>query len=272
MKKNLILYDVHTFGADFDREIKRLDAQVNLFWNVESEYYKRVGVGNCTALVDLGCGTGRLLKHLADLFPDLTLTGVETDASLIDIAKFAFAGNGRVPSFINSSVQNTMLPDALFDVAVLRLVLEHLPDPDKAILEARRILKPGGKIIAIDNDFDFHVRTWPGIPKLDDYYMAYCAARERQGGHPRIGRRLPELLLKAGFLNVNLDVLCAHNKIVGDELFLQSEGQNVPLQLVKTGWFDDKTFFSMKKNWAAMFREPDHVIVRPMFYAVGEVL
>jgi ubiquinone/menaquinone biosynthesis C-methylase UbiE len=263
-------YSAHSFSTDFKREAKRLDAQVDLFWNVESDFYSRIGIATAGSLVDLGSGTGRLLLRLKERFPGLAITGVEIDATLIDTAIRSFAKAGMdVPVFINASILNTPLPDAAFDVAVFRLVLEHLPEPLQVLREAARILKPGGRIVAIDNDFDFHLRTWPPMHELDDYYAAYCEAREKDGGHPRIGRQLPVLLRQAGFSDVTLEVLCAHSQNMGDALFLKSEGLGIPDQLVKSGFFNGKKFFSMKKKWSAMLRCPGHAIVRQLFYATG---
>jgi ubiquinone/menaquinone biosynthesis C-methylase UbiE len=73
-------------------------------------------------------------------------------------------------------------------------VLEHLPDPIKAIQEALRIIKPGGKAVFVDNDLTMHIMTHPHIPELGELYHAYCQSREVEGGNPKIGRELPTLL------------------------------------------------------------------------------
>jgi ubiquinone/menaquinone biosynthesis C-methylase UbiE len=270
MNENQSSYNAHSFGGDFKREVKRLDAQVDLFWPVEGEFFERMGLSSASSIVDLGCGTGRLMQRLQKRFPHAPMTGVEIDETLIKTAQRSFLKAGlTVPLFINESVSNTKLPDAMFDIAVLRLVLEHLPEPMQALCEAGRILKPGGKIIVIDNDFDFHLRTWPPVHELDDYYSAYCAAREKDGGYPRIGRQLPTMLHEAGFSSVTLEVLCAHSHSMGDGAFLKSEGQGIPDQLAKAGFFDGKKVFSMKKKWAAMLRRPGHAIMRQLFCASG---
>ena len=270
MNKNRSSYNAHSFNSNFKREVKRLDAQVDLFWPMESDFYSRLGLADARSLADIGSGTGRLLIRLKERFPGLAITGVETDEALINVAKHSFVKAGMdVPVFINASLPHTTLPGAAFDIVVFRLVLEHLPQPWQALREAGRILKPGGRIVAIDNDFDFHLRTWPPVHELDDYYSAYCAASEKNGGHPRIGRQLPALLHQAGFSGVTLEVLCAHSQSMGDELFLKSEGQGIPDQLVKSGFLDGKNFYSMKKQWAAMLRCPGHAIMRQLFYATG---
>jgi ubiquinone/menaquinone biosynthesis C-methylase UbiE len=247
-----------------------LDAQVDLFWSAESALYERAGLGNAETLVDLGSGTGRLMSLLKQKFPALTIIGIEIDASLIEEAKLSNVTDRLDRSlYMNASVMDTKLPDTSCDVAVFRLVLEHLSDPQRALREAVRILKPGGRIIVIDNDFDFHLRTWPPISELDEYYSAYCSAREKEGGCPRIGRQLPFVLHEAGFSEVTVEILCAHNHVVGDALFLQSEGQGIPEQLMKSGFIEGKKLYIMKKKWAAMLRCPGHAIVRQLFCATG---
>ncbi len=75
----------------------------------------------------------------------------------------------------------TGMEDNTFDFAISRLVLEHLPDPTKAIKEIYRILKPGGKVILVDNDFEMHIMTYPHVSGLRELYDAYCQARFAEG-------------------------------------------------------------------------------------------
>ena len=229
-----------------------------------------MGLDAATAIVDIGCGTGYLMKRLMERFPGVAITGVEIDQALVDRAKQMFIQRGGPkPLIVNGSIQKTTLPDSAFDVAVSRLVLEHLSDPLEALREVRRILKPDGRIIMIDNDFDFHLRTWPPVPELDTLYSAYCAAREKDGGHPRIGRQLPVLLRQAGFSQVNMEILFAHSADQGDEPFLKSEGSGIPAQLVRSGFLDQSILASMSKRWVNMLHTEGHAIVRQLFYATG---
>jgi len=204
-------------------------------------------------------------------FPDSSVTGVEIDPYLVDISKKNLIEKGfKNFNVFERSIMETGLPENSFDFVFSRLVLEHLPDPAGAVKEIYRVLKPGGKAVIIDNDFEMHLRTYPDISELKDLYDAYCTSREKEGGNPRIGRELPGILKNAGFSNVELEIVSAHSEIVGDELFLKSEGVGISSQLVKDGYLQSKTLDTLAVKWNELLKKKDHAFYRQLFVAVGE--
>lgn len=264
-------YDISHFSADAELEARRLDAQIDLFWNQELALYTRLGLREGMRLLDCGCGTGYLLEKLRSAFRSLHCTGVECEAKLVEIANARVArGNLDGCAVLQQSITALDLPDESFDFVVCRLVLEHLPDPMPALKEALRVLRHGGKAIFIDNDFDLHERTWPESAALGDLYDAYRRARRSEGGDPCVGRQLPQLLKQAGFGGVDLQVLAAHNQLVGDHAFLRAEGAGIPAQLVKTGYLSAAALQQIAGQWRAMLATRDHSILRILLAAVGE--
>src|SRR5688572_9587980 len=171
-------YDVSTFSVDADAEMDRLNAQLDLFWEQELALYQRSGLRDGIRVLDCGCGPGRLLTRLHALYPGLESVGIEIDPQLVDRARRAISErNLRRCQILQESIMALPFPDNSFDFTVARLVLEHLPDPVTALKEVRRVLKPGGRAVFVDNDFDFHERTFPNIAALDDLYAAYQSAR-----------------------------------------------------------------------------------------------
>ena len=94
-------------------------------------------------LLDIGCGTGYFLARLHETRPkNWELHGLEYDEQAVQFA------NRRVPGAVRpGSMTNIEYPDGTFDLVLSLSVLEHVEDDDKALDEAARVLKPGGRLI-----------------------------------------------------------------------------------------------------------------------------
>lgn len=258
-------YDIASIAVDVGVEVDRLCAQVDLFWPQESRAYAQLNPGPGTSLIELGCGPGRLLERIREDFPGTEVTGLEIDPVLVGHATRRLPG----ATVHLGSVLDTGLPSASFDIAVIRLVLEHLPDPHAALAEVRRILRPGGRIAVVDNDFELHLVTAPEIPELRELYQAYCRSRSAEGGNPTLGRQLPVLLEEAGFVDVGFEVVSAHSRVVGDEAFARSEGVSIAGRLVGGGHLSSRVLGRIAVGWRDVLRRPDHAVIRQLFLATG---
>lgn len=252
-------------------EINRLKAQVQLFWNKEVKRYKEFGMKQGMKVIELGCGPGFVLERLSEEFSVIDLTGVEIDDNLVNYA-MEYLKQKKNIHIHQGSVLDITLPDNTYDFAISRLVIEHLSDPVAAIKEVCRILKPGGRAVFVDNDFEMHIECFPEIIELRELYDAYCEARCREGGKPKIGRELPILLKKGGFSNIDLEVVVAHSEIVGDEVFLKSEGIGIPSKLVKDGLLTSKAMGKISIKWRKMLKSEEHAMIRQLYMCVGEKL
>lgn len=83
-----------------------------------------------------------------------------------------------------------------FDVAHARFVLEHLPDPLLLVRNMVRAVRPGGRVILSDDDYD-SLRLWPEPPGFAPVWHAYQRTYDRHGNDPMVGRRLVQLLHQA---------------------------------------------------------------------------
>jgi ubiquinone/menaquinone biosynthesis C-methylase UbiE len=263
-------YDVSHFAIDVEGEISRLNAQVDLFWPQESALYEKAGLRDGMVVLDCGCGPGHLLEKLHGLYPNLQCFGVDVDEHLVEEAsRNAARKQLRRCSIDRQSILALDFPDSSFDFVVSRLVLEHLPDPVQALAEVFRVLKEDGRAVFVANDFEIHLRTWPDCPSLSELYDAYRRARRADGGNPCIGREMPDLLRKAGFADVDLHVVTAHSRIVGDAAFLKAEGAGIPAQLVKSGYLSADVLNHLAFEWRAMLSAEGHAMMRLLFAASG---
>lgn len=264
-------YQIEKISGCLEMEVSRLKAQVELFWDKELKRYKEFGLKDGMKVAELGAGPGFLTEKLLKEFSSIDITAVEIDPYLCEIAK-NYLSEKQYKGFeiIESSIMETGLSDNTYDFAITRLVLEHLPDPLSAIGEIYRILKPGGRAVIIDNDFEMHIMCYPNVPELRELYDAYCDSRYSEGGNPKIGRELPNLLRAKGFANIDFEVISAHSGVLGDEMFFKSEGVGIPSKLVQEGFLSSKVMGQIAINWRAAIKNENHSIIRQLYMAVGE--
>jgi SAM-dependent methyltransferase len=104
-------------------------------------------------VLDCGCGYGWFLKVLGEM-STCRLVGADVDLGRLEKARRELGGRGVAVAGLGSATvlaadaARLPFPDDSFDKIVLSEVLEHLPDDRAALLEVRRVLKPGG-VVAI---------------------------------------------------------------------------------------------------------------------------
>ena len=97
--------------------------------------------------------------------------------------------------------------DASFDVVHAHQVLQHVVDPEAALVELRRVLRPDG-VLAV-RDSDYGAFAWaPADPALDRWIEIYLAVTRRNGHNARIGPSLLGLAQAAGFDDVAVSSTC----------------------------------------------------------------
>ncbi len=96
---------------------------------------------------DLGCGTGQMTAALAP-FVDRVIA-VDGSAAMLQAARKRLQGFANV-ELRRGELEALPLDDARIDAATLTLVLHHLPEPEHALREVARVLKPGGRLILVD--------------------------------------------------------------------------------------------------------------------------
>jgi SAM-dependent methyltransferase len=158
-------------------------------------YLSEIELQAGTRLLEIGCGTGSVTRVLASLAGVAEAVGVDPSPVFIARARelsraapnLAFEeGDGRKLRFAN----------AAFDVVVLHTTLCHIPQPDRALTEAFRVLRPGGTLAVCDGDYATITVALGESDPLQDCIEAVKASFINDVW---LVRRMPTLLRAAGF-------------------------------------------------------------------------
>jgi len=106
-------------------------------------------VARPTAILDVGCGTGRLLRSAAVRFPGARLVGVDAANEMVRQAE-ASTPAGIAMEFQQAIAEELPFPNAQFDLVFSTVTFHHWRDQDKGIAEVARVLAPGGRWLLAD--------------------------------------------------------------------------------------------------------------------------
>lgn len=199
----------HTAYTDTDTLIRVLDAAETMpaAARLRARSYQLLRLSPGATVVDVGCGTGRAVAELAE--HGAYAVGVDLDPIMLAAAR------SRFPDIDVRVADATELPVGDGQVHGYRAdkVYHVLADPHAALAEARRILAPGGRIVLLGQDWDTIVID----SDQPDVTRRIVHARADTIPHPRIARAHRNLLLDAGFLDVDVEI---HTAIFTDATML----------------------------------------------------
>lgn len=156
-------------------------------------HHARLSAGG--QVLDIGCGTGVLTQLAAEAVgPSGKVTGIDPSAPMIALArKNSIRARSRAV-FEPGVIEHLPFANKYFDVVLSSLMLHHLPAELKreGLNEVYRVLKPGGRLLAVDFDRPGHPLWWIALwPQL---FMPAVSAHIRG--------EIPDYLHAAGFRRV----------------------------------------------------------------------
>jgi ubiquinone/menaquinone biosynthesis C-methylase UbiE len=146
-------------------------------------------------VLEVGCGTGVLTRMLAGVAAIEAVVGVDLAPSLLAAARELAAGLPHV-RFEQADARALPFADEAFDVAVFDSTLSHVPEPERALAEVFRVLRPGGLLAAFDGDY---ATATVALDDHDPLQVCVYAMMANSVNDRRVMRRLPALLRESGF-------------------------------------------------------------------------
>jgi len=174
-----------------------LAAQANVVWPVERKLLPE----NPGRVLDVGCGTGEIVKRLRAELSCERVVGVDLFEGHLRHAPppVALADGHRLP-----------FPDGSFDLVLVRHLLQAIDDPVALLEEARRVLRKGGRVHVVAEDYQ-GLFFDTGDPAVENHFAEVQPKFRPKGTDLYQGRRALRHLRAAGFERVRVDPLLVDN-------------------------------------------------------------
>lgn len=133
-------------------------------------------------ILDLGCSVGMSTFALQEVYPDANLTGIDLSPYFLAVAHYNAQERNIKMNWLNAAAEATGLADASFDLVSACLLFHELPQTaaKQILVEARRLLRPGGYLTIMDMNpkSEIYAKMPPYIltllkstePYLDEYF------------------------------------------------------------------------------------------------------
>jgi ubiquinone/menaquinone biosynthesis C-methylase UbiE len=155
-------------------------------------------------ILEAGCGSGVLCRLIAPhLLPGGQVVGLDISPQfLVEARKYALA-EGIAPgiAFAGGAGEVLPFPSATFDAALAARLLLHAGDPDAVVREMARVVKPGGRVVTMDWDFDSVLVDHPDR-ELTRRLLHWRS--DHHGGDNWSGRQLWRRMMHAGLVDLSV--------------------------------------------------------------------
>ena len=150
------------------------------------------------SVLEVGCGPGDFAVHLSS--KARTVTAVDFSTTAIEIARRKSTGSGAQIEFAIADAQRLPFSDEFFDIVFSCECLEHLPNPQRALIEMHRVLKSGGTLVLTTENYSnamviYWLIAWmrrqplntgSGVQPIEQFFLYWRVKRMMQRAGLRV--------------------------------------------------------------------------------------
>jgi SAM-dependent methyltransferase len=244
---------------------QRFSIQASWTAELRKFIFPRAGIANAKRLLEVGCGTGALLKEI-DLSiqnSEIQIYGLDIDRPFLRVA----AHNAPISRLTEGDALALPYTKNCFDISFCHYLLLWVSDPVQTIKEMLRVTLPGGSVLALAEP-DYGGRL-DSPESLIEFRRLQEIALFRQGANSHLGRHLGEIFHEAGCSQIETGVLGGRwsevlSKTETDSewnILLQDLGDSLPRSEI------NRFHRLYNKAW----QTGTHLLFIPTFYAWGRV-
>jgi len=251
--------------------IEYLDAVSSLtgIQRIKQQTFDRLQAGEGDHLLDVGCGAGDDVRALGQLVGNTgRVVGFDVSATMIEEARLRSSSLNLPIEFCLGDAEILDFPDETFTGCRTDRVLVHLDDPARTLSEMVRVLRPGGRLVVFDFDWETLIVDAPDRALTRRLLNSFCD----QGASRWIGRQLRGLVSSLALTEIDVaagtlefvDYTQANRVLLFDATAKKAVAERLVAEAEAERWLQDLEnshaegrFFAALTGFCVSGRKPD---------------
>ena len=206
-------------------------------------YFRFPGWHRAETVADIGAGSGYYLHRLGSVFPDKKFTGIDINDAFVRHAQTNYGS----PS-IRFETSDLFSYGGQFDFLVIRLVFQHLSNPEKALKQIADLLRPGGSAFVIDA-LDQYRFYYPEPTEYVQFFNAFSRHQLTHGMDRDVCEKIPELIARHPQLAVGSSIKLTIPSTISNNLSLFEQTYYLVILMLEADGKMKYDYDSVKKAW-----------------------
>jgi len=231
--------------------------------------FEHAGLTRARRVLEVGCGTGAILSGLVT---PAVVHGLDLEpARLVEARAYV-----PVAALVCGDARSLPYHSNMFDITFCHFLLLWVRDPLMALLEMKRVTRPGGALLTLaEPDYDSRVDKPDALAPLGRWQ---AESLRRQGADPGLGSRLADLFHQAGIQSIETGTLRSSpgssKWCVGAKRLPTSAERDLEWEVLESdlaGWVPAQEIHGMKLLDEQAWDRGERVLYVPTYFAWGKV-